>query len=182
MTMGSEFQFRDKIPVVVLGATGSVGQKFVELLVHHPWFDLVAVAASDRSSGKCYGEAVNWLMPTPLPESIAKMTVQKCQPDVPGMIAFSALDASVAGEIETQFAQAGYLVVSNSGSHRMDPDVPLLVPEVNAQHLALIRTQPFPKGKIITNPNCSVVGLTLSLKPLCPSKVCRALVRKRKCS
>lgn len=155
-----------KISVGILGATGSVGQRFVELLANHPWFDITVLAASERSVGKSYKEAVNWLMQTPLPSRIGNMTVMPCTPDLPCEWVFSALDSSVAGEIELAFAKAGYIVHSNARNHRMQPDVPLLVPEVNEEHLELINSQPYGKGKIITNPNCSVIGLTLALKPL----------------
>lgn len=155
-----------KIPVGILGATGSVGQRFVQLLLDHPWFEIAALAASERSVGKAYREAVNWLLPTPLPEAIGKMKVLPCTANLPCEIVFSALDASVAGEIETEFAQAGYIVHSNARNHRMRPDVPLLVPEVNSDHLALLSEQKYPKGRIITNGNCSVIGLSVALKPL----------------
>lgn len=164
--MTSDFHFRGKIPVGILGATGSVGQKFVELLARHPWFQVTAVAASDRSAKKKYRDAVNWFMGSPMPEEIGDLTVSTCEPNLPCTIVFSGLDSSVAGEIETQFAEAGYIVISNSRNHRMDLDVPLLVPEVNADHLELINTQKFPKGKIVTNPNCSTIGLAMALKPL----------------
>lgn len=157
---------KKKIPVAILGATGSVGQRFVELLHAHPWFEIVALAASERSTGKTYREAVNWLMASPLPPEIGKMQVQPCLPNLPGTIVFSGLDSSVAGEIETIFAEAGYLVLSNARNHRMKSDVPLLVPEVNSNHLELLKKQNFPKGKIITNPNCSTIGLVMALKPL----------------
>jgi aspartate-semialdehyde dehydrogenase len=156
---------KKKIPVGILGATGSVGQRFIELLANHPWFEITALAASDRSAGKTYREAVNWLMPIPIPQHIAKMVVQPCSVPLPCDWVFSALDSSVAGEIETAFAEAGYMVHSNARNHRMRPDVPLLVPEVNSDHLDLISKQTS-KGKIVTNPNCSTIGLTLALKPL----------------
>lgn len=155
-----------KIPVAILGATGSVGQRFIELLLHHPWFEISALAASERSVGKPYREAVNWLMSTPLPADIGEMIVQPCTPNFSAEIVFSGLDANVAGEIEAAFAQAGYIVHSNARNHRMRTDVPLLVSEVNSDHLALLHAQNYPKGKIITNPNCSTIGLTLALKPL----------------
>ncbi len=155
-----------KISVGILGATGMVGQKFVELLSSHPWFEIVALAASDRSAGKRYGEAMQWLMPTTLSQKIADMPVVTCQPTLPCDLVFSGLDSKVAGEIEETFARAGYKVVSNSSNHRMDPTVPLLIPEINSDHLKLIQHQRFGKGAIITNPNCSVIGMTLSLKPL----------------
>lgn len=167
--MGSDLHFRDKVSVGILGATGSVGQKFVQLLSRHPWFDITAVAASERSTGKKYKDAVNWLMPVALPPEIAEMEVMPCKPDLKCRIVFSGLDSNVAGEIETQFALAGYIVISNSRNHRMDPDVPLLIPEVNSTHLDIIKTQTFPKGKIVTDPNCSVIGLALALKPLMDS-------------
>lgn len=154
-----------KVPVAVLGATGSVGQRFIEILSQHPWFEIVAVAASERSVGKKYGEVVNWLMGSPLPKKIADMQVQPCLPNIPCEIVFSALDSSVAGEIETAFAEKGYIVHSNARNHRMVSNVPLLVPEVNPDHLALTKAQAH-KGKIVTNPNCSTIGLALALKPL----------------
>lgn len=164
--MSADFQFRDKVPVGILGATGIVGQKFVELLARHPWFEITALAASERSAGKPYKEAVNWLMSTPLPQEMAKMQISPCKPDLPCALVFSSLDADIAGEIETSFAQAGYSVVSNSRNHRMDPDVPLMIPEVNSHHLNKLLTQKLAKGGIVTVPNCSAVGLSLALKPL----------------
>lgn len=155
-----------KISVGILGATGMVGQKFVELLSSHPWFEIVALVASNRSAGKRYGEAMRWSMPTALPQKIADMPVVACSPDLPCNVVFSGLDSSVAGEIEESFARAGYKVISNSSNHRMDPDVPLLVPEINSEHLKLIQHQRFGQGAIITNPNCSVIGITMALKPL----------------
>ncbi|MEI8365832.1 MAG: aspartate-semialdehyde dehydrogenase [Parachlamydiaceae bacterium] len=156
----------DKIPVSILGATGSVGQRFIELLRDHPWFKIVSVAASDRSAGRRYGEAVNWLMSTPLPKDIGEMVIERCEPGIAGRFVFSALDTSVAGDVETAFAKAGYCVISNASNHRMQSDVPLLIPEVNGSHLGLLNEQKFPKGKIVTNPNCSAIGLCLALKPL----------------
>ena len=150
--MPSDFQFRDKINVGVLGATGSVGQKFVELLANHPWFEVTALAASERSAGKRYKDAVNWFMQSPIPDYLGDMEVSKCEPGLPCTIVFSGLDSSIAGEVETRFAEAGYLVVSNSRNHRMDPDVPLLIPDVNGDHLNLIKSQKFSKGKITHQP------------------------------
>lgn len=155
----------NKIPVGVLGATGSVGQKFISLLADHPWFEITEVAASERSAGKKYKDAVNWILSTPLPEKIANMEVKHCKPDLNCKIAFSGLDSGVAGEVETEFANAGYYVVSNSKNHRMDKDVPLLVPEINSDHIELIKAQKH-KGCIITNPNCSTIGMVMALKPL----------------
>lgn len=158
---------KNKIPVAILGATGMVGQKFIELLAEHPYFDVVALAASERSAGKSYGSTVNWLMATPLPKRIAEMTILPCHPGLPTKIVFSGLDSSVAGEVETSFAQAGYIVISNSKNHRMGENIPLLIPEVNSNHLSMVKKQAFPNGgMIITNPNCSAVGLTMALKPL----------------
>ena len=154
-----------KTPVGILGATGSVGQKFVELLSQHPWFELAALAASDRSAGQAYREAVNWFQSAPLPPQVRSMPIRHCRPDLPCKIVFSALDSGVAGEIEDEFAKAGYIVFSNSRNHRMDPDVPLLVPEVNAGHLMLMDRQKR-SGRIVTNPNCSTIGLVMALKPL----------------
>ncbi|MBU4444705.1 MAG: aspartate-semialdehyde dehydrogenase [Candidatus Marinimicrobia bacterium] len=155
-----------KIPVGILGATGSVGQKFIQLLENHPWFEITALGASERSAGKKYPEAVNWFMTGPIPENISSMIVNECKPNLNCKIIFSGLDSSVAGEIESEFARAGYIVVSNSRNHRFDPDVPLLIPEVNPDHLELIKQQNFGKGCIVTNPNCSTIGLVLVLKPL----------------
>ncbi len=157
---------REKIPVGILGATGSVGQKFIELLTDHPWFEITALGASERSAGKLYAEAASWFQESPLPEDIAGMEVRACQPGLPCRIVFSGLDSSVAGGIETEFASAGYIVVSNAKNHRMDPDVPLLVPEINSAHLELVRSQQYDGGMIVTNPNCSVIGMVLALKPL----------------
>ena len=156
----------EKIPVGVLGATGSVGQKFIELLSNHPWFQVTEVAASERSSGKKYKDAVNWILSTPLPKDVAELTVKECEPNIKCKIVFSGLDSSVAGPIEEAFAKKGYVVVSNSKNHRMDKDVPLLVPEINSDHLELIKTQNYNGGCIVTNPNCSTIGLVLALKPL----------------
>lgn len=164
--MGCDMHFREKVPVAILGATGSVGQRFVELLAHHPWFEVIAVAASERSAGKRYAEAVNWHMPTPLPSHIANMQIMPCLPKMSCPLVFSGLASSVAGDIESEFAEAGYVVVSNARNHRMQPDVPLLIPEVNPTHLELLKLQKFSKGKIITNPNCSTIGLSLALKPI----------------
>ena len=158
-----------KIPVSVLGATGTVGQKFVRLLAEHPWFEIAAVAASSASAGRPYGEVVRWREPTPLPARIAGLTIAECVPPLAGPVAFSALDAEVAGPIEQAFARAGVHVVSNARNHRMDADVPLLIPEANADHLALLDRQRAARGwpgAILTNPNCSTAALALVLAPL----------------
>ncbi|MGE5400680.1 MAG: aspartate-semialdehyde dehydrogenase [Ignavibacteriales bacterium] len=156
----------NKIDVGVLGATGSVGQKFIQLLENHPYFNLIEVAASDKSAGKKYADAANWILSTPIPDNVAAMVVRKCEPGFKSTLLFSALDANVAGEIEENLAKSGYIIVSNSKNHRMDPDVPLLIPEVNPDHLELIKIQKYGKGAIVTNPNCSTIGMTIALKPL----------------
>lgn len=153
-----------KLAVGILGATGVVGQKFVELLSSHPWFEIIALAASNRSVGKSYPAAVKWSMTKPLPQKIVDMPVVACHPNLPCDIVFSGLDSSIAGEIEEKFSQANYTVISNSSNHRMDPHVPLMIPEINSDHLNLI--QNYAQGAIITNPNCSVVGIAMALKPL----------------
>ncbi len=155
-----------KIPVAILGATGSVGQKFITLLADHPWFEISALAASDRSAGKTYEQAANWFLTNPIPEQVWKMVMQPCEPGLAAQIAFSGLDSSVAGEAELAFAKAGYAVVSNAKNHRMGRDIPLVIPEVNGDHIDLVKAQDFGAGMIITNPNCSVIGLTMALKPL----------------
>ena len=158
-----------KIDVGVLGATGMVGQQFVLQLATHPWFRLTWLGASERSAGQRYGDAAPWRLPVAPPPAIADLIVEAAAPGSAPELVFSAMDASVAGEIEQAFARAGHLVVSNSRNHRLDPDVPLLVPEVNGDHLALVEHQRRARGwtgAIITNPNCSTVVLTLSLAPL----------------
>ena len=155
-----------KIPVAVLGATGSVGQRFIQLLENHPWFEVKEVAASERSAGKPYKEAVNWVQSTPIPESVKNLIVKNCEPGLESRVTFSGLDSSIAGEVETAFASKGYAVISNSKNHRMDKDVPLLVPEINPGHLQLVKYQKYNGGLIVTNPNCSTIGMVLALKPL----------------
>jgi aspartate-semialdehyde dehydrogenase len=146
-----------------------VGQRFVSLLEHHPWFEVRWLAASDRSAGKTYGEACNWRVRDPMPKAARELTVYECKPNHAPQLLFSSLDSKVAGEVEREFAQAGHVVVSNSSNHRMEPDVPLLIPEVNPDHLALVgiqRKRRGWKGMIVTNPNCTTVGLAMSLAPL----------------
>jgi len=155
-----------KTPVAILGATGTVGQRFLTLLEDHPWFELVAVTASERSAGKRYGDVTRWMQSTPLPERFARMELLPTEPLRDCRLVFSALDARVAGAAETAFAGARHFVVSNAKSHRLDPDVPLVVPEVNAGALELARRSPHAPGAIVTNPNCSTIGLVLALKPL----------------
>jgi aspartate-semialdehyde dehydrogenase len=159
-----------KIEVGVLGATGMVGQQFVRLLAQHRWFELVWIGASDRSAGKSYADATSWRLDGEMPEQFRQLQVQECQPknSAPRLL-FSSMDASIASEIEQAFADVGHVVVSNSRNHRMEPDVPLLVPEINAEHLQLIPLQQRKrgwKGQIATNPNCSTVVLSMSLAPL----------------
>ena len=154
-----------KIPVAVLGATGSVGQRFIELLSNHPWFEIKELAASERSAGKKYKDAVNWVQSSIIPEHIGNMIVKECKPNLESKVAFSGLDSSVAGEVEEELAKNGYYIISNSKNHRFDKDVPLVVPEVNYEHLELVKQQNY-KGAIVTNPNCSVIGLMIALKPL----------------
>lgn len=158
-----------KISVGILGATGAVGQRFVQLLEGHPWFELTHLYASERSSGKSYAEAAQWRMESALPAAVSEMIVAECEPssELPRLV-FSALDSMVASDVEQAFARAGCVVVSNSSSHRMIENVPLVIPEVNPDHLSLIKSQEnFERGGyIVTNPNCTTVGLTMVLKPL----------------
>jgi len=157
------------VPVGILGATGMVGQQFIALLAHHPWFRVSWLGASQRSEGKPYRDAAAWRLPAPLGDDVARMPVEAAAPGRAPQIVFSALDASVAGEIEAAFAAAGHTVISNARNYRMDPTVPLLIPEVNADHLGLLEAQRAArgwKGRIITNPNCSTVVLAMALAPL----------------
>ncbi len=158
-----------KIEVGILGVTGMVGQHFVKFLQGHPWFELKWGGASDRSAGKQYRDATNWRLDGTMPASVADLKVDDCKPGNAPRLLFSAMDASVATEIERAFAEAGHIVVSNSKNHRMEQDVPLLVPELNADHLQLVPVQQRNrgwKGQIVTNPNCSTVVLTMGLGPL----------------
>lgn len=168
-----------KIEVGVLGATGMVGQQFISKLADHPWFEVTWLAASERSEGKRYDVAAPWRLPVPPPEAVRAMTVDGCVPGRGPKVVFSALDASVAGETEEAFARAGHIVLSNAKNHRMDPLVPLLIPEVNADHLSLIAEQRRVKGwtgAIVTNPNCSTVVLAMALAPLRLFGITRAVV------
>jgi aspartate-semialdehyde dehydrogenase len=158
-----------KIEVGILGATGMVGQHFIKFLDGHPLFELTWLGASERSAGKRYTDAAKWHLGGTAPESAAKLTVQEAKPGNAPKLLFSAMDASVATEIEQAFAQAGHAVVSNSRNHRMDRDVPLIVPEINPDHLKLVPGQQRLrgwKGQIVTNPNCSTIVLTMGLAPL----------------
>lgn len=159
-----------KTPVGILGATGMVGQHFIKFLANHPWFEVTWVGASDRSAGKLYKDATQWRLDGVMPAGVANLTVDECKPSTTApKLMFSATDASVATEIEQAFAKAGHIVVSNSKNHRMDDDVPLLVPELNADHLQLLHSQREKRGwpgLVATNPNCSTVALTMALGPL----------------
>ena len=158
-----------KIPVGILGATGIVGQRFVQMLEHHPWFEVAWLAASDRSEGRSYEEAARWKLPTEIPTDVARMQVSSARPDGAPRLIFAALDASIAAELEPRFAEAGCAVVSNSSALRMHRDVPLVIPEVNADHIQLIDNQTWRKksgGFVVTNPNCSAIGLVMALAPL----------------
>jgi len=158
-----------KIPVAILGATGAVGQRFVQLLAGHPWFEIAALAASERSAGRPYADACNWVIPGDPPPVVGEMTVSPLEPTLPARIVFSALPASVAREVEPRFAQAGYAVCSNASAFRQEPGVPLLIPEVNAGHVALIERQRTARGWtgfIVTSPNCTTTGIVIPLKPL----------------
>jgi aspartate-semialdehyde dehydrogenase len=157
------------IEVGVLGATGMVGQQFIALLANHPWFKVTWLGASHRSEGKAYRDAAAWRLPTPPPEDVSRLTVEQAAPGRAPKLVFSGLDSSVAGEIEGAFATAGHFIVSNSRNYRMDVTVPLVVPEVNADHLKLLDGQAAArgwKGRIVTNPNCSTVVLSMALAPL----------------
>lgn len=162
-----------RLPVAVLGATGIVGQRLVQMLEAHPWFELAEVAASDRSAGRSYGEGVRWRLPGEIPSAAAALTLLPAGPErVAAPLVFSALDAAAAEEIEPAFARAGRAVISNARNRRMDPDVPLVVPEANPDHLALVEAQRRrwgSRGFIACNPNCSVIGLVLALAPLARS-------------
>ncbi|HKS27363.1 MAG TPA: aspartate-semialdehyde dehydrogenase [Pyrinomonadaceae bacterium] len=159
-----------KMRVGILGATGTVGQRFIELLENHPQFEVTALAASDRSQGKPFAEACAWRLEGRMPERVRKLEVQPPRPPLDCELVFSSLPSGVAREAEESFARAGYAVISNSSAFRMDEDVPLLIPEVNHEHLSLLDTQrkarDFDGGFIVTNPNCSTVMLAMALAPL----------------
>src|SRR5436309_8488050 len=158
-----------KIPVGILGATGVVGQRFIQMLENHPWFEVAWLAASDRSEGKVYEDAARWRLKTPIPSAVAKMKVSPATPEGAPKIIFAALDSAIAAELEPRFAEAGCAVVSNSSALRMQEDVPLVIPEVNAGHIKLIDIQGWRKksgGYVVTNPNCSAIGLVLALAPI----------------
>jgi len=158
-----------KLRAGILAATGTVGQRFIQLLANHPWFEVTAVAASGNSAGKKYGEATRWMLETPLPESVARMTVQACKPGFDCDFVLSSLPTEIAEETELEFARFGLPVISNASSHRMKADVPLLIPEVNPDHLEAIagqKTRLGGKGFIVTNPNCTTIGLVFPMAAL----------------
>lgn len=159
----------ERIPVAVLGATGSVGQRFVQLLERHPWFRLHEVVASERSAGKTYGDAADWRLDTLMPETAGALRVKELGADLESRLVFSGLDSSVAGDAEDLYANRGSVVLSNSKNHRMAEDVPLLIPELNADHLEAVEQQQKrrkSKGYIVTNPNCSTIGLAMAIAPI----------------
>ena len=157
------------IPVGILGATGMVGQQFIALLADHPWFTVAYLGASERSAGKAFKDAAAWRLPNRLPDDVANRVVEAADPGTAPKLIFSGLDSSVAGEIEAAFARAGHIVVSNSRNYRMFDTVPLMIPEVNADHLKLLDAQGAAQGwsgRILTNPNCATVVLAMALAPL----------------
>jgi aspartate-semialdehyde dehydrogenase len=160
---------KSKVPVGLLGATGTVGQRFIERLARHPWFDLTCVAASERSTGRPYAEAARWRLPSAIPEHIASMTLSASTSELPCRIVFSALDAATAREIEPACARRGQVVFSNASAFRMEEDVPLMIPEINPASIALLerqrRERPW-SGAIVTNANCSTIVLSLAIAPL----------------
>jgi aspartate-semialdehyde dehydrogenase len=155
----------EKIPVAVLGATGTVGQKFIVLLENHPYFEIREVVASHKSAGKRYDEACNWKQNSAIPAAVGGLTVKSTDQDLSSPLLFSGLDSSVAGALEERYARQGHFVVSNSVNHRLDPDVPVIIPEINHDHLDIIHTQPY-EGAIVTNSNCSTMFLAMALAPL----------------
>src|SRR5260221_2044213 len=158
-----------QIEVGILGATGMVGQQFIALLARHPWFKVTWLGASHRSEGKRYRDAAAWRLSAPLDERVAALGVDAATPGRAPRLVFSGLDSSVAGDIEGAFAEAGHFIISNSKNYRMEHDVPLLIPEINADHLGLLDAQKARgwKGRIVTNPNCSTIVLSMALAPLC---------------
>lgn len=159
----------ERLRVGILGATGTVGQRFIQLLDKHPFFEVAWLAASDRSTGRRYEDAVRWKLETPIPANVRDLPLSPATPEHAPSIIFAALDTDIARELEPLFAAAGSAVISNSSAFRMQADVPLVIPEVNAAHLALLEQQSWRKqsgGYIVTNPNCSAIGLVLALKPL----------------
>ena len=168
LSPGKYVHSQAKIEVGILGATGTVGQQFISLLEGHPWFKTTWLAASERSAGKRYGD-LPWRLPAAVPGAAAKLSVEELKPGMGPKLVFSALDSSIAGQAETDFAAAGHMVLSNSRNHRMDPLVPLLIPEINPEHLGLLdaqRKRENRRGAIVTNPNCSTMFLSIALAAL----------------
>jgi aspartate-semialdehyde dehydrogenase len=168
-----------KIEVGILGATGTVGQRFLQLLEHHPWFAATWLGASDRSAGKRYRDAAAWQLEGSAPADAAERIVEECVPGRGPRLVFSSMSGALAGQIESQFALAGHIVVSNSSHFRMSPDVPLLVPEINPDHLGLLKVQREERGwsgAVVTNPNCAAVTLVMALAPLKQFGLRRAVV------
>jgi aspartate-semialdehyde dehydrogenase len=165
----AKFERPKKIPVAVLGATGMVGQRFIKLLENHPWFEVTAVTGSDRTKGGKYGEVCRWVLDEDPPEAVYDLTVQASKPGIEAKIIFSALPTDIAKKIEPKFAQAGYAVCSNASAYRQASGVPLIIPEVNADHLDMLEQQRAAQGwsgLIVTSPNCTTTGLAMTLKPL----------------
>src|SRR4029077_5152620 len=165
----SEGRMMVRIEVGILGATGMGGQQFIALLANHPWFKVTWLGASQRSEGKAYRDAAAWRLSTPPPDDVSRLIVEQAAPGRAPQLVFSGLDASVAGEIEGAFATAGHFIVSNARNYRMDANVPLVIPAVNAGHLKLLDGQAAArgwKGPIITNPNCATIVLSMALAPL----------------
>ena len=155
----------DRIPVAILGATGTVGQKFILLLENHPRFEVTELVASSRSAGKRYDQACAWKQTSPIPPRVAELTVRSLDDALNAPLLFSGLDSSVAGLAEERYARAGHVVISNSKNHRMDGDVPLVIPEINPDHFELVHAQPW-SGAIVTNSNCSTMFLAMALAPI----------------
>jgi len=156
----------DKIPVGILGATGAVGQKLIALLAGHPWFEVCEVVASDRGVGQEYGAYVSWHEAQVIPDRVTKLRLKSCKEPLNSRLLFSGLTAEVAGPVEAAYAAAGHIVVSNAKNHRLEDKVPLIIPEINSEHLELITPETRKKGYIVTNPNCVVVMLALALAPI----------------
>src|SRR5438128_12249664 len=159
-----------KFRVGILGATGVVGQRFIQLLEDHPQFEITALAASDRSQGKPFAQACTWRLPGDMPERVKQIVVEPPAPPLDCDLVFASLPGEIAKDAEEEFARGGYPVISNSSPHRMSADVPLLIPEVNADHLALIdfqrKNRGYERGFIVTNPNCSAIVIVMALAPL----------------
>jgi len=158
-----------KLPVAILGATGTVGQRFIQLLDNHPFFEIAALTGSERSAGRSYAEAARWVLDTPMPAAVREMRILGEDDPIHAPLIFSALPSKTAGELEAKLAAAGHIVCTNAGDHRMDPDVPLLIPEVNPEHLELVAVQRRRRGwggAIVANPNCTATPATMALRPL----------------